>query len=362
MRVAFLLALAAVLGVTGQARAAGGRSAECLGTDPKDFNAVYACMSSFRNSNGQNVFLGNIATSDCRTVRMEYKGAVEASLVPGADRAASMRERQNLSHSLRDGNLIPSCEILARAVREMTGNPPYWGGCAGWDGAAQDRHLKSCLETMKAQRLQGCGDVFARYEQGLRAADPESKLPVGYARPDCTVAADYLASLAPRMQITSSTAPAQATGGGVRPAWEPCMDYDPADVATHLRRCLGIAGKIPASSFMTLTSCQSVRSAYEAGLTKAYGRLPDGYVGLPCSVADTVVADVTAEKTRIEEEKRLANAEIQRQVALSAATVPAPGRGFFSGERITWTILAVILAGGLFLGWRFIKRRAKMVR
>ena len=183
--------------------------------------------------------------------------------------------------------------------------------------------------------------------------------PAGYARPDCTVAADYLASLAPKMQITSSTAPAQATGGGLRPAWEPCMDYDPADVATHLRRCLGIAGKIPASTFMSLTSCQSVRSAYEAGLTKAYGRLPDGYVVLPCSVADTVVADVTAEKTRIEEEKRLANAEVQRQLALSAVTVPAPGRGFFSGERITWTILALIIAGGLFMGWRFIKRRAK---
>lgn len=110
---------------------------------------------------------------------------------------------------------------------------------------------------------------------------------------------------------------------------------------------------------MSLTSCQSVRSAYEAGLTKAYGRLPDGYIVLPCSVADTVVADVTAEKTRIEEDNRLANAEIQRQLSRSAATVPAPERAFVSGERITWTIFVLILAGGLFMGWRFIRRRTR---
>lgn len=360
---AFVLALLLSLG---SGRAAHALTADCLEADPKNFDEVYACMSAFRASRGENMFVHNIAANDCMPIRKQYRTALAASLqnepVP-ADKEAARRRLERLQAIIRDESLAPSCEILARASKEMTGKEPFWGGCLGFGSVPQDRHLKSCLATFvpgfygrgrKVESLQGCGDVLNAYEAGLKSASPDQKLPAGYARPDCSVAADYLASLKPK-----PAAAAQAPGGEARPAWEPCMDYDPGNVLPHVRRCLGLAEKIPPGAFITYRDCRSVRAAYESGLQKAYARLPENYVILPCSVADVVVADVNAEKTRVEDERRRAEIERTRAEALREANVPAPERGFLSGATITWTILAGIVVALVLAGWLFMKRRAR---
>jgi hypothetical protein len=76
-------------------------------------------------------------------------------------------------------------------------------------------------------------------------------------------------------------------------------------------------------------------------------------------VADKVVADVQAEKARIEDERRQAEIERQREQALREATVPAPDRGFFSGAVITWTILGGIAVALGLGGWLFLRRRGR---
>lgn len=135
------------------------------------------------------------------------------------------------------------------------------------------------------------------------------------------------------------------------------MDYDPGNALAHVRRCLGLAEKIPPGAFITYHDCRSVRAAYESGLQKAYARLPDNYVILPCSVADAIVADVQAERTRIEDERRRAEIERARAEALQEANVPAPDRGFFSGAVITWTILVGIVVALVLVGWLLVKRQ-----
>ncbi|MBK8208677.1 MAG: hypothetical protein IPK78_00710 [Rhodospirillales bacterium] len=360
MIAALVLALLVGLGASREAHAF---TADCLEADPKNFDEVYACMFSFRGSRGENMFVNNIATNDCRSVRKQYRTALYASMqqepMP-TNKAEANRRLARLNAIIKDESLAPSCEILARASKEMTGATPFWGGCLGFGSVPQDQHLKTCLETFvpgfygrgrKTESLQGCGDVLNSYEAGLKSASPDQKLPATYVRPDCAVAADYLASLKPR--------PAAAAEAQGRPKWEPCMDYDPGNVLPHVRKCLGLAEKIPHEAFLSLTNCQSVRAAYESGLQKAYARLPDNYVILPCSVADVIVADVQAEKARIEDERRRAEIERQREQALRKANVPAPDRGFFSGAMITWTILGgIVLALGL-AGKMLLKRRVR---
>jgi len=356
-------ALLAVLVGLGAPRLAHAFTADCLEADPKNFDEVYACLSSFRGSRGGNMVVDNIATNDCRSVRGQYRTALYASMqhepMP-TDKAEANRRLARLNAIVKDESLAPPCEILARVSKEMTGNEPFWGGCLGFGTMPQERHLQQCLETFvpgfygrgrKAERPQGCGDVLNAYEAGLKAASPDQKLPQGYVRPDCSVAADYLASLKPK--------PASASEHQARPQWEPCMDYDPGNVEAHLRKCLGLAEKIPPGAFLSLTDCRTVRSAYEAGLQKAYGHLPENYVILPCSVADKVVADVQAERTRIAEEAHRAETERQREQALREANVPAPDRGFFSGATITWTILAALVLALVLAGWLFLKRRGR---
>ncbi|MBK8174850.1 MAG: hypothetical protein IPK66_06145 [Rhodospirillales bacterium] len=361
MRAAVFLAVLALLVSLGAGREAHALTADCLEADPKNFDEVYACMSSFRGSRGENMFVNNIATNDCMSVRKQYRTALYASMqqepMP-TNKAEANRRLARLNAIMKDESLAPSCEILARASKEMTGATPFWGGCLGFGSVPQEQHLKSCLETFvpgyygrerKTESLQGCGDVLNNYEAGLKAASLDQKLPKAYVRPDCTVAADYLASLKPK-----PAAEAQA-----RPKWEPCMDYDPGNALPHVRKCLGLAEKIPAGAFLSLTNCQSVRAAYESGLQKAYARLPDTYVILPCSVADVIVADVQAEKARIEDERRRADIERMRAEALRQANVPAPDRGFFSGATITWVVLGGIVLALVLAGWMLLKRRVR---
>lgn len=358
MIAALVLALLASLGLASEVRA---QSADCLQADPNNFDEVYACMSSYRGSRGMNRFLGSIGADDCMSIRKQYRTALYTDLqrepMP-TNKAEATRRLERLNAIVRDESLAPSCEILARAAKELTGNAPYWSGCLGFGSMPQDQHLKQCLATFvpgiyghgrKVERLQGCDEVLSGYEAGLKAASPDQKLPAGYARPDCTMAADYLASLKPK--------PAGAPEDQARPQWEPCMGYDPANAEAHARKCLGLAERIPPGAFLSLTDCRSVRAAYESGLTKAYGRLPENYVILPCSAADKIAADVQAERTRIADEQRRAEAERMRQQALKNAAVPAPDRGFFSGAIITWTILGAIVLALVLAGWVLLKRR-----
>lgn len=270
----------AVLGGAGErARAA---TAGCAQTDPQDFKAVYACMSSIRARDGRNMLEGNIGAADCKTIRIQYTNALLAS---GVSRPAAE-------------HLLPECALFARAAEEFTGSKPYWAGCLGFGERPLREHMGACLATFvpgyygtqgTARRLQGCGDAIRDYERGLRAADPHARLPVGYSTPDCTLVAAAIG------------APAGEGGGAARmpagrnpaAAWGPCMNYDPANVEAHLKGCLG-----QGTPLASLRDCRDVRRAYEAKLIQANGGLPPDYVVLPCSVTEGVLQLAEAERER----------------------------------------------------------------
>lgn len=374
-----VLAALLVLALTGlegeaQAQRTAPVAADCAGADAASFEDVYRCLSSLREERtGRRTLSGNLAGSECRTLRLMYRNALKASLPrpPSSEGRAGMKRYMDAQNRImRDESLLPSCAMLALVSKEITGQEVFWSGCLGWGERPAEEHLGQCLKTISAgsrlmpARPQGCGQVLATYERGLRAADPGGRLPERYSKPDCRLAADYLASLRPEDISPQKPRPVRPppialtpARPGEQPRWAPCLDYDPSQVREHLKACLGKGPEL-----LRFTDCASVRTTYETRLTQAYGRLPGSYVILPCSEAEMILAAAQAERDRIAAErmaKERAKAERQRQAAIAHATAPPPKRGFFSGAVVTWSVILAIILGGGFLGWRVLRRRRK---
>lgn len=305
-----LLLLAAFAGQV-QAQRTAPVAADCAGADPASFEDVYRCLSSLRATRtGQRTLSGNLAGSECRTLRVMYQNALKASVPrpPSSEgRAGMKRYRDMQSRIMRDESLLPSCEMLARVSKEITGQEAFWSGCLGWSTTSADEHLTQCLDTISAgsrlmpARPQGCGEVLATYERGMRAADPGGRLPDQFRKPDCRLAADYLASRKPEEVAPKRPRPVRPPAvvlapakPGEQPKWAQCVDYDPSRVSQHLKACLGAGPEL-----VRFTDCRDVRAAYEARLMQAYGRLPDAYVILPCSEADVILAAAQAQGDRV---------------------------------------------------------------
>ena len=341
--------LLALLGFTRPVGAVG--SADCAATDPENFDQVYACMSSFRRGSGTRNAFANIAVQDCRSIRMSYLVALTTSGLKRDD--AHQR--------------VPSCALLARVAKEMTGKDAYWSGCLEFGSLPVKDHLARCLDRFipgyygggrAARKLQGCGEILGAYEQGLRAASGEFALPEGYARPDCALVADYLgAGQAPQpAPAQGQEAPRKPPQG--QPQWARCLNYDPANLPAHLRQCLGTGPDL-----RRLKECPQVQAAYTERLIQAYGGLPENYLVLPCPVADGYLAEFRAQE---EAEKQAAldrqkEAQREQRAALikriETLRDNPPSRPFYAQPWVTWLFLLSIL-GGIGRGvWRFINKR-----
>lgn len=342
--------LLALLGFAPPVGAVG--SADCAATDPENFEQVYACMSSFRRGSGTRNAFAHIAVQDCRSIRMNYLVALTTS---GLTREDAKKR-------------VPSCALLARVAREMTGKNASWSGCLEFGSLPLKDHLARCLDRFgpgydgggrAARPVQGCGEVLSAYERGLRAATGEFALPEGYARPDCALVADYLAGQAPQPAPAQEQKPPRRPPQG-QPQWAHCLNYDPANLPTHLRQCLGTG-----PDMRRMKDCSQVQAAYTERLTQAYGGLPENFLVLPCPVADEYLAEFRAQ----EEAEQQAALERQKQAKQEqrAALIKRiedlrdnpPSRPFYAQPWVTWLVLLSIL-GGIGRGvWRFLQKRRR---
>ncbi len=378
----------------------------CAAVDPESYDQVYACLSSLQRSDGRTMAHGNLDTAPCRTVIARYRGAVRGHGV-------RLRSREPRAKS---EPLYPSCAVLARVVQDMTGKAAYWSGCLDYGSLPPAEHLRQCLKIVLpgyygvgqgrgAQRLRGCGEVLGAYETGLRAAMPDNGLPPGYSRPDCQLAADFLAqpwdkaSVVPPAPAPSSApppvppapsnpaqdppaaaspsaAPATATPAPVspparprplpgtgQPQWADCLNYDPDNLPAHLRACLGTGREM-----RRMHECREVQAAYMAKLKQAYGRLPENHIVLPCSVADGYLAVFRAEE-EAEKQAALERKKEQERLGREKLVMDAedlrdnlPARLLFARPWVTWAVLLALIGGMGWGGWRVIQWRLSLAR
>lgn len=376
MRAAVLFLLA--LGLLPTVRA---QSESCAGVDPENYQQVYACLSSLQRSDGRAVAQGNVGTASCRTMIARYRGAVRS-------RGMGARELQADGAPTR----YPSCALFARIIKDMSGQDAYWSGCLDYGSQPTAEHLGQCLKTVlpgyygarsarMALRFQGCGEVVGAYEIGLRAATADNGLPTGYARPDCQLIADYLAQ---RPSVTASPdsspagsptpnapgqdmslSPSQSPPTRVtppesrQPQWAACLNYDPDNLFAHLRACLGVGRQM-----RRMRECREVQAAYMAQLKQAYGRLPENYIVLPCSIADDYLAEFRAEE-EAEKQAALERKNEQERQQRAALVKDAddlrnnpPARPLFARPWLTWLILLTLLGTAGWGGWRFIRHKS----
>jgi hypothetical protein len=280
------LALLAALLVLGATQAAA--QDHCAEPDPRDFGAVYACMQTIGPSL-------TLARRSCQGLRERYKGLL---------RNAGLTANRAIQY-------LPTCEMLVRVVSDLAGQVPSWAQCTGYPRAFDPEHFRRCLGPVAAGS--SCTVLIDSYRQALMDADPYGQLPGGYSDPDCLSVARALAG--PRK--TGQAAPERPSP--VAAQWARCLDYDPANLAAHMKRCLG-------PDLTALTTCRAVQQAYERSLTAAYNGLPQGYVIVPCPEAQTIVRLAQAqieEKRLAAAEKRLAEERARREREAKAAQMEA---------------------------------------
>ena len=273
---------------------AGGAAAQdapCHTPNPADFGAVYACLQSGGFS--------EIDRLTCDAAR---------------DRYLELLMRSGLT-SNRAQQYLPSCEVIARAISDLTGRIPEWNACLGYPGGFDAEHFRRCLGA--ASQSGSCTDLIEAYRRGLAAADPYGQLPAQYRNPDCETVA---AAMTPAGPTSIKTEAAQAdTPPATPPEWVKCLGYDPANVGAHMKTCLG-------PDYTALLSCEAVQRTYEQNLKAAYNGLPPGYLRVTCPQAQTIVNLATGQ---IEERQRAAAAEREaeqrlRAERLAARTPPPP--------------------------------------
>jgi SpoVK/Ycf46/Vps4 family AAA+-type ATPase len=278
-----LALLAWLLGAPAAVRA---ESAACEAPDPRDARAVYSCVQT------RPIQLDRIP---CKRARDAY-----AFLLKGAGLTGNRAQQY-----------LPECDVLARVSLDLTGRPPAWQNCLGYPGGFDPGHFRSC--TGGASGSGGCPGLIDSYRAGLMAADRFGQLPRGYSDPDCELVAAAMTEPKPDGTARDS-GPARTES----PQWAKCLNYDPANLAAHLKQCLG-------PDYTRLTSCATVQSAYRQNLLAAYGALPYGYTEITCPEARTIMAmgeRQTADARRAAEAERIAQAAERRR--REAERLPPP--------------------------------------
>jgi len=263
----------------------------CRIADPENFNDVFKCMASakFPNSTA-NMFEGNIRTSDCRDISGTY---IHFFTLNGYSREEAL-------------DRLPSCEIFAKATKEMTGELPFWSLCTGYGKKDAKVHLNDCLGEFvpkyygnknKLKQIVGCEQVRKEYENALRSADPDRKLPAGYVPPSSSDADELV-----------------ATWTGKDPRTHPCAGYDSNNVPGHISKCF--ADPLVKPFLGTVRNCSDARRLYEQKLREAYGGLPPGYIMTSCSDLEPLLAMAENLRTEVaakEQERKRKKAERKRK-------------------------------------------------
>ncbi len=254
--------------------------------DATSYEQVFKCMSGYRFSTGENVFVNNIRTSSCTDIVHQYGDALRKS---------------GISDHSEFVKLTPSCEIFAHVTLEMTGKPAYWSGCLGYPGTSLSDHIERCLESNIAnaggqpeaglRNYKSCPQVISEYERLLSAATPTRQLPRDYQQPDCA---------------TVNVLVAQWSGQDIKEV-NACTGYDPSNMEKHMESCLALSDR----QLFSLHDCPMVRQLYEQKLIAANGKLPENYITLPCSETKGILT--RADQVRAEYAEQMAQARKKRE-------------------------------------------------
>ncbi|MFC4700528.1 hypothetical protein ACFO4O_10185 [Glaciecola siphonariae] len=246
-----------------------GASAKCAAANPSSVSDVYECVATASVSlhNNVNPFI-NTQKAQCLNLKMVYANVLQQHGVA--------RDKVN--------EKLPTCEVFAKVLLDLNGEPPFWQSCLGYDGSAE--HMVKCLTGMatqanskhkrQLQMLNNCGVAGMMYESILLSLDDTNSMsmPSNYKRPDCDT---FLAKL-------------EASQDSVEAS--PCADFSENNINAHARRCLLSDQRIKQMS-PTLT-CQTMRQLYQSKLIQTYGKIPEGFRLLACSVLNPIIEEAQA--------------------------------------------------------------------
>ena len=250
-------------------------SGVCKAPNPTSVDAVYKCITQ-SSINGINMF-AQIDQMDCARIRGFYTSALRSSWA--------------------DADLVkdpPSCNVFAEVVEELTGKPAFWSGCMNYTNT--ESHLSNCVagylrlagQTSQIQ-LGQCQLTQLFYESAVRSASDPSKekrglLPENYQKPNCDLVNSAL------------------NGLDIQLAGAECLGFKNTDPALHVKECLRpdfLSGKVTYQ-----LDCNQMRQFYQTKLMRTYGRLPEGFSLLKCSVLTKVSDELIAEVKAVQEQKK----------------------------------------------------------
>jgi hypothetical protein len=282
-----LLGLISILLQTATASAQSeGRREDCFGINTADPQAVFRCLNSFSNRDITNPRRGCSDIQGSWTTMLHWFG--------------TRHDQQYLG-------TVPSCPVIAEAVRLATGKPSVWSGCliTAPGTASTETHLKACLQGwyppsfngQSVAALKNCDEVFNYYEMALRDATPralslQTNVPSAVAPRhgpspfiDPSITSDGFGNPKLKRRDCNLAARVQASFAyGTPPRWAACLDYKPDAEAQHIKNCLG-------ASAGSGLSCTDGRAAYETNLKGAYGgTLPANYRPITCDALNPLLA------------------------------------------------------------------------
>lgn len=249
-------------------------SESCKTADPTVVSDVLNCMASAKYPKRETNVFHNISTSTCQTIGSQYLNTLTKN-------GFSPQEAKKR---------LPTCDIFAKAAREMVGEELYWASCTGYDPKDMRSHLNDCLSNFipkyynsenKLKKITGCQEVRKVYQQALRLASENLKVPTSYVPPNCDDANALVASWT-----------------GKDPGNHPCAGFDPKDVRGHIEKCF--AAPSSAVLLQRIKSCPDARLLYEQKLREAYGDLPPDYTMARCSELEAVVAQAESKRSEAE--------------------------------------------------------------
>ncbi|WP_226562500.1 hypothetical protein [Salipiger thiooxidans] len=156
----------------------------CFEIDVEDPIAVYDCLATADNIERFR------STDECRKIYGAYRGMVREAY---KQRGISNPPRGYIKGPETADAPLPSCEVAAEVLFELSGEEPYWTPCLGYDPAQKVEHFKNCViayfqgrerrdEASAIQRFQsaGCDELKRFYYQfAMPAAYKERIWPDG---------------------------------------------------------------------------------------------------------------------------------------------------------------------------------------
>lgn len=249
-------------------------SSQCTTANPESKDAVFECVATatLNRVNNLNPFT-NINDDNCYKLKATYQSVLAAHGV----------KRQDLVGK------TPSCRVFAQVMTDLNGETPYWEACLDYTPGV--KHMTRCLVAMakskhvgnaftKAAQQLNCQTGTMIYEMQLAwvSDEPRASLPKNYQKVDCDT---FLSQIAKAFGVDNATQ-------------HPCAGFSASNINAHAKTCL-LADEKLNSTAMPL-SCQMLRQTYQTNVIQVYGKVPEGFRMLSCSVLNPIRDQILAKR------------------------------------------------------------------